>query len=121
MLGIEKEEQISRDPLVGNIFENLVVIDCLKERLNKGQEPNLYFFRDSNGNEVDLLFENQRKLVPIEIKSSSTFNSKFLKGLNKFQGLSPKASSGYLIYSGDLAFESDKHSVLNFRALGAIF
>jgi len=53
---VEKASQVSRDPLLGHMFENLVVIECLKTRTNAGKLPNLYFFRDSNGNEVDVLF-----------------------------------------------------------------
>jgi predicted AAA+ superfamily ATPase len=59
MLGIERASQVSRDPLLGHIFENMVVIECLKTRTNAGKLPNLYFFRDSNGNEVDILFQNR--------------------------------------------------------------
>ena len=49
LLGIYKADQITRDPLVGSIFENLIVIECLKTQLNKGELPNMYFFKDSNG------------------------------------------------------------------------
>lgn len=55
LLGIETEEQVLRDPLVGNLFENLVVLECLKARYKLGKDAALYFFRDSNGNEIDLL------------------------------------------------------------------
>ena len=57
---IEKPEQIMRDPLVGKIFENLIVIECLKQRSNQDKLPNLYFFRDSNGNEIDLIVQAGR-------------------------------------------------------------
>jgi hypothetical protein len=46
-------QQVSRDPLMGNLFENMVVAEVLKARLNIGQMPNLYFYRDTKGNEVD--------------------------------------------------------------------
>jgi predicted AAA+ superfamily ATPase len=51
LLGIETEEQLTRDPLVGNIFENLIVLEALKTRFNQGLAANLYFFRDSHGND----------------------------------------------------------------------
>ncbi len=44
LLGIEKPDQVARDPLVGQLFENLIVIECLKTRANQGRRPNLYFF-----------------------------------------------------------------------------
>jgi predicted AAA+ superfamily ATPase len=121
LLGIENKDQVRRDPLVGNIFENLVVIECLKEQYNKGKISNLYFFRDTNGNEVDIVFQDGRELVPIEIKSSSTFNTKFLKGINKFQSLTDRSGNGVLIYSGDLTPESEKYSVINFQDIPEIF
>ena len=121
LLGINTESQISRDPLFGQIFENLVIIELLKHQLNKGEEPNLYFYRDSNHTEVDVIHQAGRQLIPIEIKSAMTFNKNFVKGVSYFQKLSPKATKGYVIYSGDLVFDSDDYSVLNFVDVYKIF
>lgn len=55
LLGIEKPNQVTRDPLVGQLFENLVVIECLKCRTNQGKIPNLYFYRDSNNTVIYIL------------------------------------------------------------------
>ncbi len=121
MLGIEKKEQISRDPLVGNIFENLVVLECIKERYNRGELANLYYFRDSNGNEVDLLFQNGRELVAIEIKSATTYSKSQLKGLKKFSGISNKCAKSYLVYNGDDIDLSDNISLINFRNIFKVF
>jgi len=82
LLGIEKAFQVARDPLVGSLFENLVVIEALKARQNQSRMPNLYFFRDSHGNEIDLLHDSARKLI--EIKSSSTYHKSFKKSLLHF-------------------------------------
>ncbi|WP_371742962.1 DUF4143 domain-containing protein [Lentimicrobium sp. S6] len=121
LLGINTESQISRDPLFGQIFENLVIIELLKHQLNKGEDPNLYFYRDSNHTEVDVIHQAGRQLIPIEIKSAMTFNKNFVKGVSYFQKLSPKATKGYVIYSGDLVFESDDYSVLNFVVVNRVF
>lgn len=117
LLGIENESQVIRDPLIGKIFENLVVIDLLKERYSQGKQANLYFFRDSNGNEVDIIYKKGRKLIPIEVKSSSTFNSSFIKGIKKFQTLTSFASKGYVVYSGDLVSDKESYSVINFKEI----
>ena len=82
LLGIEKPEHVTRDPLVGQLFENLIVLEALKARYNQGQIPNLYFYRDSHGNEIDLLYTGGRELIGIEIKSASTFASHFKKMLS---------------------------------------
>ncbi len=121
LLGIHAEEQISRDPLFGQIFENLVVVELLKYKLNKGEDPNLYFYRDSNHSEVDVVYQSGRQLIPIEIKSAMTFNKNFAKGIHYFQKITPKATKGFIIYSGDLVFESEDYTVLNFEDTGQVF
>ncbi len=121
LLGIERKEQITRDPLVGNIFENMVVLECFKERYNQGKLANLYYFRDSNGNEVDLIFQNGRELVAIEIKSAATYSKSQLKGLKKFSELSKKCSKSYLVYNGDEIKLSGNTSLINFRESHKIF
>jgi predicted AAA+ superfamily ATPase len=116
LLGIETHEQLKRDPLRGNLFENMVVMELMKARSNKGLDPHLYFYRDSNDNEVDVLFQNARQYRPIEIKSAATFQSEFLKGLDAFKRAFPEGSShGAVIYIGDQTLELEKAKVLNFR------
>ena len=100
LLGIEKPEQVSRDPLVGNIFENLVVIEVLKGRYNQGHHADLYFFRDSNGTEIDLLCKTTQGLVGVEIKSASTWHAKFAKGLLNFSNASTQLLRSIVVYSG---------------------
>lgn len=106
LLGLENPEQVNRDPLIGNLFENMVVMEALKTRLNLGKEPELYFYRDSSQNEVDLVFRHQRKLFPIEIKSAMTYHDSLMASLHKFQKVFPNETpGGYLIYSGEMEFK----------------
>ena len=84
LLEIESGKQIARDPLMGNLFENMVVVEALKARLNQGKMPNLYFYRDAKGNEVDLILSHHRKLHPIEIKAAMTYSPDMTKGLSHF-------------------------------------
>ncbi|MCI5523445.1 MAG: DUF4143 domain-containing protein [Spirochaetia bacterium] len=53
LLGIRNSQQIARDPLVGNLFENMVILEILKAQYAKGQEKSLYYFRDSKGFELE--------------------------------------------------------------------
>jgi len=87
LLGLETAQQLARDPLRGSLFENLVITDTLKTRFNRGKNPQLYYFRDSHGNEVDLILSYGRMLQPIEIKASRTWNSSFIKGIQYFSKL----------------------------------
>lgn len=82
LLAMEKPEQVTRDPLAGQLFENPVVPEALKTRHNQEKKsPNLYFYRDSHGNEIDLLYANGPNLSGIEIKSAATFHPNFRKNL----------------------------------------
>lgn len=121
LLGIQNSQQVERDPLVGNLYENLVVIDCLKALYNRGQINHLYFYRDSNGQEVDLLFEKGREIIPIEIKSSSTFTNAMLAGIKSFKSLSKKINQSYVVYNGDPKELSNQISLINTRELEKIF
>jgi predicted AAA+ superfamily ATPase len=71
LLGINSAEQVSRDPLMGGLFENMVVAEALKQRYNSGKEAELYYFRDQKGFEIDLILNEGRHLIPVEIKSLS--------------------------------------------------
>jgi hypothetical protein len=116
LLGINSPEQIARDPLFGGLFENMVVVEALKQRLNSGEMPELYFLRDSQGLEADLVLRaNHERLIPVEIKAGSTWSKDFCKNLLKLRKLSPKFDSGYVIYSGELAPEIDGIKFLNFK------
>ena len=115
---------MERDPAFGGIFENMVIVDILKHRYNQGKEAGLFFFRDHHGNEVDLLVPSTGKKItsiPVEIKSSRTYRSDFLKGITYFKKLVPESPPGLLIYDGDLEFENPEGSALNFRNTGEFF
>lgn len=86
LLGLETPAQIERDPLRGALYENLLIMEVVKNLLNQGKVPHLFFFRDSKGNEVDLLLSSAgRSFTAIEIKSSATFQPEFTKGINVFR------------------------------------
>jgi predicted AAA+ superfamily ATPase len=120
ILGIENPQQAVRDPLIGQLFENLVVMDFVKNLYNRGKLANLYFYRDSNGLEVDLLFQRGRSLVPMEIKSSATYKPELLKGLKRIMELSPLMGNGYLIYAGDPYSFSNNIQALCFDQLDSL-
>ncbi len=79
LLGIQSQSQLETHALKGALFENLLIIDILKQRLNKGLQDNLYYWRDKTGNELDLLLDEPSRLTAIEIKTGATFNNDFPK------------------------------------------
>ncbi|EDM25203.1 ATPase (AAA+ superfamily)-like protein [Lentisphaera araneosa HTCC2155] len=115
LLGIKNRNHLQRDPLVGSIFENLVVLEFLKYQLNQGSMDQAYFFRDSNGNEVDLLININDFDWQIEVKSASTYASKQLKSLVKMRTLMDAKS--LLVYNGDSMDLSDNYYLRNFKEL----
>lgn len=101
LLGIENESHVSRHPLRGNLFENLIVIETLKYRYNRGKRSNIYFWRDAKGNEIDLVIESGPDVVAVEIKAGATVSGDWFKGLHTFAAMlpaPPKANA--LIYGG---------------------
>ena len=118
LLEIETEEHLNKHPLYGALFENLVILELLKARLNNGQRSNLYYWRDRTGNEIDLLLDRSDEVVPIEIKSSSTFHNEFLKGIKYWKKIKPTKPS-YLIYSGQ-TIKGGEAQLLNWKDLGLI-
>ena len=101
LLGLETELHVARDPLRGNLFENMAIVEALKYRYNRGRKSNLCFYRDSNGNEVDLLLEVGPERFPIEIKSGETIVPDFFKGLTAFAKVShPLTLGAGLVYGG---------------------
>jgi predicted AAA+ superfamily ATPase len=116
LLGIENEQQMARDPLRGGLFENLVILELMKSRLNQGLDHQLHFFRDQHGHEIDVIYKSANTLVPIEIKASQTFNRDFLKGLNYFKNLvGERCAEGFLIYAGDIEQILNHVKLLNYR------
>ena len=100
LLGLKTEDQVSRDPLRGNLFENLIVSDVLKKKLNHDADGELFFFRTNDGTEVDLLRQTSDGLQPIEIKSSTTWSTSLADGLRKFLKLMPKSVCPTIVYGG---------------------
>ncbi|MFQ5652770.1 MAG: ATP-binding protein [bacterium] len=114
LLGINSAEQALRDPLRGALYENLLILEIFKHRLNHGKRPELFFYRDTHGNEVDLIVREGRKLHPVEIKSAATFTSEFLKGIEHFRKVvGDRCSGGAVLYNGDETFQVKRTRVSN--------
>ncbi|WP_231289292.1 DUF4143 domain-containing protein [Rickettsia bellii] len=98
-MGLESMEQLEKYYAKGSLFENMIIIEILKNRLNKGKEEGIYFWRNSHGHELDILIESD-KLTPIEVKASKTIIQEFFKGINYWSSLANQ-EKGYLVYTGD--------------------
>ncbi len=102
LLGIQKPEEILIHSSRGAIFETWVISEFFKSYYHAGNQPQMYYFRDTNRNEIDLLLESGSEVLPVEIKSGQTIHSEFFKGLQYWRELtdSPDARA-VLIHGGD--------------------
>jgi hypothetical protein len=87
-------ETLANGAMAGNIFETFVVSEVIKSYLNAGKEPNIYFYRDTNGNEVDLLIVRDGTLYPIEIKKTASPNAKDIKHFKNLEEAYPNMAIG---------------------------
>ena len=100
LIGLENADQVTTHPLRGALFENMVVVEALKHRFNRGRQPNLSFFRDSRGLECDLFYETGRGIHAIEVKSGATVSSDYFVSLNRVAELVPNISAKTVVYGG---------------------
>ena len=115
LLGIDSPEQLSRDKMRGALFENFVVTEALKQRYNQGKESNLYFYRDSNQNEIDLLLKRNSGLYGIEIKSSMTYHKDFEKALKRIdEWIKAPVDGKAVVYAGDFENTAGEIKLLNY-------
>jgi uncharacterized protein len=79
----------------------MIICEMIKQKFNKGQPNNCYFWRDKTGHEIDCLVDNGKFLSPMEIKSGQTITANYCKGLDYFSKIAgSRASKPYLIYGG---------------------
>lgn len=118
LLEIKDAAQISTHFLRGGLFENLVINEFIKEAYNKGQEANLTFWRDSTGNEVDLLQYIDGKPHAFEIKSGATYSKDYFKGIDKWAKLAEADSDQcFAIYAGDKSLKTSKGEVISWKKI----
>lgn len=101
LLQIESPEQAARDPLMGNIFENLIVVELLKGQKNRDIFGSWTFLRDNSGHEIDLMWERTGKMHAIEIKAGQTWTSEWNKHIDWFTSLFSEPIPSWIIHPTD--------------------
>lgn len=119
LLGMENARQMDTHYLRGELFENMIIMEFIKQEYAQGREPNISFWRDSNQNEIDLLVERGLDLQAYEIKSSATMKTDYFKGLNKFAALAqlPKESL-HVVYGGDVNYLTSFGDLISWKNIG---
>lgn len=121
LLEIRSPAQATRDPLMGSLFENLLVSEALKARWNQGLDADLYYFRDQSGFEIDLIFSRQRRLRPFEIKSARSYHPDFFRNLKRFRQWSDSIDPGGVLYSGEQSQTIGDYALIPFEATASVF
>lgn len=111
LLGIEQASQLDTHPLRGAIFENIAVTEMIKNRYNIAKEPNVFFYRENSGREVDIVEETPGGLNIYEVKAGATYQTDFAKNLKYLQKLLPDVKTSTVIYNG----ETQGNNLLNIR------
>ena len=117
LIGVDDPRQIENHPLRGHLFENFVIAEVLKHRLNGGRPASLLFYRDNNGNEVDLLIPGANRFTALEIKSACTFSTSFVKGLERFDAVVSEDVTKAVVYAGAEAFAVRGTDVVSYADL----
>lgn len=120
LLGIRSADQLSIHVNRGAIFEGFVVSELKKHALNCGRRLPLFFWRDSNGNEIDLLLETEQGLMAIEIKSTATFRADLLKGLKKWRKISGQETNLKLVYAAEEQNSINGIELVSWMGLGRL-
>lgn len=122
LAGIQGAEDLVYHPLKGGLFESLIITEFLKFRFNRGNESNLYFWRDKLGHEIDCIIEYQGwDPVPVEIKSGRTASADFFDEItywNRLSGNAPDRS--FVVYGGDRSQHRAVGQLIGYRDLEPI-
>lgn len=122
LLTLSKPSELKNHYLTGGLFENLIITEIKKHILNHSKSSKLYFFRDSNNNEVDLVIDSGTTQIPVEIKSSGTFSPQFTSGLKFWQKLSTSSKqNSFVVYNGRQTLAINNLQLLNWSNLNPVF
>ncbi len=99
LVGLQEAEHALKGPMAGALFETAVVSQIYKKLSVWGDEKQLYFFRSTDGVEVDILLESENNIYPLEIKLSSTIMSSKVKNISRWLKLTGKVKSPSFVVS----------------------
>jgi hypothetical protein len=121
LLGIRDKNQVKSHYLKGALFENLVINEFIKREFNRGDRRYPYFWRDSQGKEIDCLLVDGERIIPVEIKSGRTISSSYRSNLSYWCNLTGlPENKGYVVYGGEQSLQTEKGAYISWRELDRI-
>lgn len=117
LLGIRTEEELFLHPIKGALFECLMISEIFKYNFNANEKPQIYFWRDVQGHEIDCIVEKSfDQIIPIEIKSGKTITKDFFKGLVDWKDISEQEDApSYVLYAGNESMELQKGNIFSWN------
>lgn len=121
LLDIESPKQLDRDKMRGALFENMIVMEMVKHRFNRGKDGGVFFYRDSNQNEVDILVKQEGEIMALEVKSSMTYHHSFEKSLRQLPAwINTPVTQRTVVYAGEFENANADIKILNYNNLCAL-
>ena len=121
LMNISKETLLKNRTLYGGLFENMIIVDLIKNFKAQNLRPYLTFFRDTNKNEIDLIIELEGKTIPVEIKASQTMNSSFFDTISWFQEKTQNDNEAVVIYGGNKPQKRSEGKVVSWNNLEQVY
>ncbi len=120
LLGIENKYQVSTHYSKGLLFENLIISDLIKTRNNSAKNSNIFFWRDSKGNEINCLIKKENELIPVDIKSGQTISDYYFNNLNYWKKIAKDSPDSTVIYAGDKSLETSKGYLMSWKDINKL-
>ncbi|KKQ32559.1 MAG: AAA+ superfamily protein [candidate division TM6 bacterium GW2011_GWF2_37_49] len=121
LMGVDQETIVQKRTIYGALFENMIIIDLIKQFNAQGLRPVLTFFRDSNNNEIDLIIELAGKTIPVEIKASETINSRFFDTIAWFKEQTQNQQEGIVVYGGNQTQQRSQGNTISWKDLNNVY
>ena len=120
LMGIDKETVIAKRDLYGALFENMIIVDVIKNCFANNIRSNLTFFRDTNQNEIDLIMEVNGRTIPVEVKATQTIQSSFFKTIEWFNTETKNEEPGIVVFGGDANQTRTKAQIVSWKNIEQI-
>lgn len=121
LLNVSSAEELTNHFAVGSIFENFIISEFKKQLSTSHVTADIYFYRDTHGNEVDLVIDMGGSFIPVEIKSSSTYTNSFFAGFHYWRKHIEMDAQGFVVYGGDVTQQVQKDKLVSWKDLESIF
>jgi hypothetical protein len=119
LLGIKEQGQINFHYLKGLLFENLILNEFIKCRINQGENRRPYYFQDNHGFEIDCILENGNDITIVEIKSGKTISTSYFTNINHWRKITnTPVEQSYVIYGGDQTVQTQAGALVSWRDMG---